>query len=187
MKIAVISDIHDHVWNLQAALKSIQEAEMLICLGDLCSPFIVGLLGSGFAGRPIYLLFGNNDGDTFRITRNAANFPDIEICAEFLEIEQDGRKLAAVHYDNIARAMSEGGRYDAVFYGHNHRFDIHKTGKTLMVNPGALMGWSPLNQEGERDIPATFAIYDTETNQAAGYQVSGGSSSEKLILPYQGS
>lgn len=184
MKIAVISDIHDHVWNLQAALESIQEAEAMICCGDLCSPFIVGLLGNGFAGRPIYLLFGNNDADTFRITRNAANFPDIKIFAEFLEIELDGKKLAAVHYDNIARALSAGGQYDTVFYGHNHRFNIHTAGKTLLVNPGALMGWSPLNQEGERDIAATFVIYDTQTNQAAGYQVSSGSSGEKRILPY---
>lgn len=184
MKIAVISDIHDNVWNLQAALEGMQDAEAMVCCGDLCSPFIVGLLGKGFPGRPIYLLFGNNDADTFRITRNAANFPDINIHAEFFDTELGGKKIAAVHYDNIAGALAESGCYDVVMYGHNHRFDIRPVGKTLLVNPGTLMGRSPLNPEGARDIAATFAIYDTATGQAAGYQVSTGSSGEKRILPF---
>ncbi len=180
MKIAVISDIHDNVWNLEAALSSFQVAEALFCLGDLCSPFVIGMLGKGFPGRPIHLVFGNNDADTFRITRNAANFPDIVIHAEFAEVVLDGKKIAAVHFDNIAGALTASGRYDAVFYGHNHRFDISPAGKTLAVNPGALMGWSPLKAEGQRDIPATFAIYDTSTGSAEGFQVNRSRPVEKI-------
>lgn len=41
MRIAVLSDIHDNVWNLAAALDAGAETDALICCGDLCSPFIV--------------------------------------------------------------------------------------------------------------------------------------------------
>lgn len=171
MKIAVLSDIHDNVWNLETALKGVQETEAMIVCGDLCSPFIVGLLGKGYPGRPVYLLFGNNDADTFRITRSAAQFPNIQIQAEFLEIELGGRRIAAVHYDNMAGPLADSGRYEAVFYGHNHRCDICHTGGALLANPGAVMGWSPSEPEGQRDIAATYLIYDTQSHQAAAYKI----------------
>src|SRR5579883_2882184 len=76
MKIAILSDIHDNVWKLEAALKQMQEAELLICCGDLCSPFIVGLLADGFPQRPLHIVFGNNDADLFRITQNANRYPN---------------------------------------------------------------------------------------------------------------
>lgn len=171
MKIAVMSDIHDNVWNLEAALRGIQEAEALVCCGDLCSPFVVTLLGQGFALRPIYIIFGNNDGDAFRITQNAARFPNIQIKAEFLEAELGGRRIAAVHYNTIAAGLAASGRYDAVFFGHNHRFEIRREGAALMVNPGTLMGWDPSAPEGGRSITATFAVYDTASGQAEGFRV----------------
>jgi len=58
MRIAVLSDIHDNVWKLAAALEAVRDADALICCGDLCSPFIVHQLGRGFAG-PIHVVFGN--------------------------------------------------------------------------------------------------------------------------------
>ena len=48
MKVAVLSDVHDNVWNLRAALESLAEAEALVFCGDLCSPFVLGLLADGF-------------------------------------------------------------------------------------------------------------------------------------------
>ena len=50
MRIAVLSDIHDHVWNLQAVLGALPAVDALICCGDLCSPFVVDLLAQRFAG-----------------------------------------------------------------------------------------------------------------------------------------
>ena len=62
MRIAILSDIHDNVWKLAAALKAAREADALICCGDLCSPFVVHQLGRAFSG-PIHIVFGNNDGE----------------------------------------------------------------------------------------------------------------------------
>ena len=41
MKIAVISDIHDNIWQLAKVLNGIAAAQVsvILCCGDLCSPF----------------------------------------------------------------------------------------------------------------------------------------------------
>lgn len=79
MKIAIISDIHDNVWKLEAALGKIKELQpdALFCCGDLCSPFIVGLMSRALHDErggvliPIHVVFGNNDADLYRITQQA--------------------------------------------------------------------------------------------------------------------
>ena len=184
MKIAILSDIHDNVWNLASALAGMQHTEAMICCGDLCSPFIVGLLAEGFRDRPIHIVFGNNDGDLFRITQNASKFPHVHLHGAFYKGEIGGKRIAINHYPDIALAIAAAGKHDVVCYGHNHAFKVEKMGNTLTINPGAVMGYDPLNQS---DIPSTFVIYDTETHQAAGSQlaVSSGSATEPGgIIPY---
>ena len=60
MKIAIISDIHDHRVMLKKALSQLQDTEAMICCGDLCSPFIMKQLGEEYH-HPIHIVFGNND------------------------------------------------------------------------------------------------------------------------------
>lgn len=168
MKLAILSDIHDHVWNLRAALGALGEADVLLCCGDLCSPFVVGLLAGGFAGRPIHAVFGNNDGDLYRIAQNAARQGQIALHGELFQGELGGKRVLVNHYPEIALPIADGGAYDLVCYGHNHRFAIERRGRTLAVNPGAIMGWEP---GGGGDIPATFVLYDTDTDQTAAFQV----------------
>ncbi len=165
MKIAVISDIHDNVWKLDAALAAAREADSMVCCGDLCSPFIVHQLGRGFS-KPIHIIFGNNDGDLFRITANARNYGHIRIHGEMFRGEFGGKLFAANHYDNIARAVAASGDFDVVLYGHNHVYDVSRIGKTLAINPGPIMG-AAFAPDGRRtDVPATFVIYDTAADQA---------------------
>ncbi|TVR68836.1 MAG: YfcE family phosphodiesterase, partial [Spirochaetaceae bacterium] len=66
MTIAVLSDIHDNIWNLEKALVQVkdQRAEVLLFLGDFCAPFTLAQIAEGFSG-PVHAIFGNNDGDTF--------------------------------------------------------------------------------------------------------------------------
>ena len=75
MKIAVISDIHDNIWNLQKALAmpELQATEAMLCCGDLCSPFVIHLLGRAYSG-PVHIVFGNNDGDVAAIIGNAKKY-----------------------------------------------------------------------------------------------------------------
>ncbi len=170
MRLAVVSDIHDQIWKLAAALDAVRSADALLCLGDLCSPFVVHQLGRGFPG-PIHILFGNNDGDPFRITMNARNYKHIRIHAEFLKGEFGARKVAAVHYDNIGRALAASGEFDLVTFGHNHVYEVGRAGRTLLVNPGPIMGCAFAPDGTPRAVPSSYVVYDTESGEACGYDL----------------
>ncbi len=168
MKLAILSDIHDNVWQLAATLRNLQDADALICCGDLCSPFIVSHLADGFPNRPIHIVFGNNDGDLFRIAESASEYKHVQVHGEYFEGDLGGKRFAVNHYPDIARAIALAEKHDVVCYGHSHAFNIEPVGNTLTINPGALMGYDPINN---KDIPATFVIYNTVDNTAMGYEV----------------
>jgi len=170
MRLAVLSDIHDNIWKLAAALDAVRGADALICCGDLCSPFVVHQLGRGFSG-PVHIVLGNNDGDLFRITQNARGYSHLRIHGEFFRGELGGRQVAAVHYDSLARPLIASGEFDLVCFGHNHIYEVSRAGRTLAVNPGAIMG-SAFGPDGApREAPSSFVLYDTETAAACGYQI----------------
>lgn len=165
MKIAVLSDIHDNIWSLATALKLAADSEAMLCCGDLCSPFIVHQIGRAFPG-PIHIVFGNNDGDLFRITAVSRAYPQITIHGHVFQGQLGGRRIAMNHYPDIALPMAASGQFDAVCYGHNHVHQIHSINSAIAINPGTVMGaifgpdGSPVAER------RTFAIYDTEAHAA---------------------
>ena len=168
MRIAVLSDVHDNVWNLAVALEEVRGADAMVCCGDLCSPFVVHQLGRGFSG-PIHVVFGNNDADLFRITAIAAKYPHIQLHGELFRGEFDGKPVAAQHFDYIARPIAASGEFDVVFYGHNHVYDVRRIGSALALNPGSIMG-AVFAADGSRtDVAASFAIYDTTDDSVASF------------------
>jgi putative phosphoesterase len=152
MRVAIVSDIHDHIVHLKAALQKLDGVDELICLGDLCSPFVMKEIGAGFSG-PIHIVFGNNDGDRYRIAEIAARYPHVRVHGEYVDLDIDGKKISVNHFDNIGRAIAAGGHYDVVCYGHSHGFRVEKKGRTTVINPGEIFGVLTGN--------STFAIYDT--------------------------
>lgn len=163
MQIGIISDIHDHIINLRKALHMLQRADALICCGDLCSPFIVDELAKGFPAKDVHIIFGNNDGDAYRITTKAAGYQHLKLYGEFCELELGGKRIAVNHFDNISRALAKSDAYDVVCFGHNHQFEISQEGNTLLINPGEIFG----GLTGS----ATFSIYDTDIHEASHYEV----------------
>lgn len=162
MKIAILSDIHDNVQNLQQALAmpELQETETLLCCGDLCSPFIIKLLGQAY-DKPMHIVLGNNDGDVAALIKNANAFTNILIHGEYFRGGLGGKSFAMNHYPEKAKILAENGGYDVVCYGHNHELSRDQTiGDTLFINPGAVMGFHGGKLEY---IPATFLILDIET------------------------
>lgn len=162
MKIAVLSDTHDNIWNVDKALQLIkaENCEAIIFCGDFCAPFTAARVMR--AKLPVYAVFGNNDEDQGAIVKMAGeNFNYFPLAGEFGEIELGGRTIAFCHYPQLARLLSKSRKYDAVFHGHNHLKNLETVGKTILCNPGAVCGIVK-NEPG----PATFAIYDTETNRA---------------------
>jgi len=151
--VAILSDSHDNLPNLRAALARIRAsgAVALIHCGDLSAPFVVNELAQGFAG-PIHIVFGNNDADGRLIQVQASKHPHVTLHGIYAEVVIDGRTLAVIHYPEPARRIAASGELDVVCYGHNHRKQIERVGACWLVNPGELLGLV--------DAP-TFALYDT--------------------------
>jgi uncharacterized protein len=162
MKIAILSDIHDNLPKLRAALARCQEADLLLCCGDLCSPFVAQELAQGFPG-PIHVVFGNNDGDRFRLAAHASQFGHLRFHGEQAELKLDGKTFFVTHFDYIGRAVAKGGGFDVVCFGHNHRLEITELSRTLVINPGEIYGLL----HGR----STFVLYDTQSGTATSVEV----------------
>ena len=140
-KIAILSDSHDNIWNLERALEQIStnQAEMLFHCGDFVAPFIIPQLGTSFRG-PIHGVFGNNDGDQGLLYKQAIGHPHVMLHGQLAELEVDGVRIALNHYPEIARPLAESGRYDLVCYGHDHLQHWEQVGDCQLANPGEIMG-----------------------------------------------
>lgn len=155
MRIAVLSDIHDNIWNLERALDQLEGVEVLLCCGDLCAPFSLKQIQDSFSG-PVHTVLGNNDGDPLLLTQVASQREGVYLYQPLIELELDGKKIAVAHYPQIGQALAASRQYDAVFSGHTHRPQAQRVGETLWADPGEVMG---------RFGKPSFGVYDTVTGE----------------------
>jgi hypothetical protein len=168
MRIAIVSDIHDNLWNLAAAIRAVGDADALICCGDLCSPFVIDELAK--FPKEVHIVFGNNDADLFRITAKASKKPNCRLHGELFETSFDNVRFAVNHFDYLARPMSKSGDYDVVCFGHNHELEVSRAGGCLRINPGPIMGAKFPSGQWE-DVMPTFAVYDTASKTPEIYEI----------------
>lgn len=158
MKIAVISDIHDNIWNLDKALKIVKKKglDTAIFCGDYCAPTSFKLATEQF--KLAYCVWGNVDGEKFKITKRIyeEGVEHVKLLGEFGSTEIDGKKVAIIHNPQIARGLAHSDLYDAVFYGHIHEAKVEEVGDTLLANPGEIMG---------KNGKPSFGIWDSAENQ----------------------
>lgn len=145
MILGILSDAHDNLKNLEKALEmlSAQGAQELIFCGDFCSPFTARKLAE--TKLPVHAVFGNNDGDRFKIQEVTAGFEKFKLYGEYIgdtdsQLVLDGMKIGVTHYPYYAKPMIKTGWYDCVFYGHNHKPDKQLFAGNLMLNPGEIAG-----------------------------------------------
>ncbi len=140
-KIAILSDIHDHLHYLGPVLADVREqsAEALLVCGDLCAPFVVAELAKGFEG-PIHIVEGNNDGDGRLIRQVSGDFPHVTLHGIYAELSLCGAKIAMIHYPEPARRIAQSGEFALVCYGHDHKAYQEKANWGWLVNPGEVMG-----------------------------------------------
>ncbi|MEX2444864.1 MAG: YfcE family phosphodiesterase [Alkalispirochaeta sp.] len=157
MNVAVVSDIHDNIWNLEKVIEMLpaEKPKQLFFLGDFCAPFTLAQLAEGFAG-PIHVVFGNNDGDTFLLSHIASQHDHVTLHGHLAELTVDGKTVALNHYPEIAAGLADSGKYAAVFSGHDHKKYIVPRGSTLWANPGEVMG---------RFDEPSFGMWDTGSNE----------------------
>jgi len=46
-----------------------------------------------------------------------------------------------LHKEKLIDALAESQKYEVIIYGHTHRIDLRKIGKTIIINPGECGGW----------------------------------------------
>ena len=155
MLIAILSDINDNIWNLEKALPQLEKAEALLFCGDFCAPFTLKMMAEGFSG-PVHCVFGNNDGDALFLSRIARQAGNVTLYSQMGELELGSKRIAFIHYPDIASGLAASGKYDAVFSGHTHEYRMEKIGPTLWADPGEVMG---------RFGQPSFGLYDTASGE----------------------
>ncbi len=164
MKLAVVSDTHDHMNNIIKAVSIINERNVDIVLhcGDYVAPFVkdwFNNLNDNIKNKHFYGVWGNNDGERFYLGKYLGQICNI-VGYEFLK-DLDGKKVYASHMPSQTTidALISSGKFDIVLSGHTHIVinKKHDNG-VLEVNPGELCGY--LTKK------ATFAIVDTNRMQA---------------------
>ena len=154
MKLAVMSDSHDHLENIERTVALAEEmgADTLIHCGDICSPFVMDRLAP-FPGQ-VHVVFGNNDGDHLTIGRIAERFSNITVHHHTGVMETKKGLVAFTHYPEHGKGLAATGNYAAVFSGHTHIRNSEEVNGTPHINPGEVMGL--LETPG-------FILFDLET------------------------
>lgn len=164
MKLAIISDSHDNIPNLEKFCQwaEARSIDQIIHCGDLASGETLALLSKNF-DRPIHLVYGNMDfsrREDIKIT--AQELPQVELHGEqgeLLLMDESGRriKIAFCHFPETARELALTGKYQLVFFGHTHKPWMETLdNKSQLINPGTLGG--VFNK-------ATFAVFDTANSK----------------------
>lgn len=161
MKLAVISDTHDHMNNILKAVKIMNEkrVDALIHCGDFVAPFV----RRWFDGlnenikENFYGVFGNNDGEKLFLKQNLGKICEIvENSAELIK-EFGDKKIFASHmpHQTTINALATSGKFDIILSGHTHNVVNKKyENGVIVLNPGEACGYLT----GK----ATFAIIDTD-------------------------
>ena len=158
MKVCILSDSHDHIPLLDAAVADAKSsgAEAVLHCGDVVAPSTLHCLDKH--GLPIHVIHGNNSGDLYTLGRLAAR-PGGHLHYHGMDagLTLDGRRIFLVHYPHYARAMAATGDWDLVCCGHSHKTLIEdlpnlRGGATKLVNPGTVGGVG--------DADATYVLAD---------------------------
>jgi putative phosphoesterase len=170
MKVCILSDSHDHIALLDAAVETAvkQGAEAVLHCGDVVAPSTLHCLDK--YRLPVHVIHGNNTGDLYTLGR-LANREENHIHYHGMDagLELAGRRIFLVHYPHYAQAMASTGDWDLVCCGHSHKAGVErvtnlKGGATHLVNPGTIGGVGR--------APATFIMADLERMQFETLEIS---------------
>jgi len=152
MLVGILSDTHDHLDLLRAAIERFQKegVELLIHAGDLVAPFAARALLE-WPGT-LHVVYGNNDGERRGLKSVLPQIVDGPIL-----VECGGLKINVDHYPPDDTHLPIDGAGVLVF-GHTHEIVNERRDGVLHLNPGECCGW--VNGD------ATIATLDTDTMQA---------------------
>jgi uncharacterized protein len=160
MKVCILSDSHDNIPLLDAAVAAAMDAgaEAVLHCGDVVAPSTLHCLDK--YGLPVHVIHGNNTGDLYTLGQLASREENhIHYHGMDAGLELADRRIFLVHYPHYARALAATGDWDLVCCGHSHKLLIDaitnlKGTTTHLVNPGTIGGIGR--------APATFILADLE-------------------------
>ena len=160
MKIAVVSDSHDHKDNILKAVSIINErqVEAIIHCGDYIAPFVKKWFNNlnDRIKQNFYGVFGNNDGERLFLKKNLGQICKFAQDGHELIINLGNKKIFTSHMlkQESIDALAHSSKFDIILIGHTHSFVNKKyENGVLVVNPGEVCGYLTGR--------ATFAIVDT--------------------------
>lgn len=155
-----MADTHDRLPMVEKAIKKFNEerVELVLHAGDYVAPFVVTRFKELRA--KLVGVFGNNDGDRELLKKRFSERDGMELRGNFAELRVDNVKIALLHghEEELLKALINSQNFSIVAYGHTHRAENRKEGKTLVVNPGEVCGYIT----GK----STIALLDTEKLEA---------------------
>jgi len=179
MRIGIVSDTHDRSEAIADAVRLLaeQQVELILHCGDIESLDTIQL----FKPIPTHFVFGNWDRDRVRMTAAIRGIGG-HANDSFGAIELAGKRIAWVHSHERHQLyqLEHADYFDYVFYGHTHVREQHRTGRTLVANPGALF----------RANPKTCVVLDLISGELRPIIISSGRPGESTIsmpgLPDEG-
>lgn len=140
MLLGILSDTHNNLPNLQAALAVFRRrgVDTLIHCGDLTGIEVAHAL----AGFRVICAWGNGDVASGEI-RKVLLEQDPENYAGLVYTGRVGGARIGVTHGHLPGRVEElvhSGEYDYVFKGHSHLHKEERFGITRLINPGALGG-----------------------------------------------
>ncbi len=138
MKIGVMADSHDNVPKVRQAVEFFNDEQvgLVIHAGDFVSPFAVRPLAD--LTCRVLAVFGNNDGERIGLANQFTGFGEVH--PYLATTKAAGRRIAVVHYPELAHPLARSGDYDLVVYGHTHEVE-ETVEKGVLLNPGEVGGW----------------------------------------------
>ena len=137
MLLGIVSDTHGHVPLTRSAVHMLEslEVDAVVHCGDIGTPEVV----AQFRAWPTHFVLGNVDSNERELQEAIAGISGF-FHGRFADLEFAGRRVAVLHSDDSKRFLQTiaGQEFDLVCYGHTHVAELHRQGKTLVVNPGAL-------------------------------------------------
>jgi len=135
--VGIVSDTHEDIRMIRKAVQVFHERKpsLVIHCGDIISPPVL----EQFAGLPMRLVFGNNDGERSGLKKKCEElgFDGID---DTLTFEFAGKTFFVNHGTraSVIDAAVALQRYDYVLHGHTHLKRDEVQGTTRIINPGAL-------------------------------------------------
>ena len=143
MRIGILSDTHDNIQKVDAAVKRLNEEQVSLTLhaGDYVSPFVIPRLAN--LQSPLIGVLGNNDGDHHLLAARFAEHEHLCLRGRFAEITAGGLTIGLLHGDEreLLQALIGQGAFDVVVHGHTHQAGARSLGRRLVVNPGEVCGY----------------------------------------------